>query len=258
MLVFFENQASRAFANHEAVTVLVVSGRSKFRVIVAGAGRKKRVEHGRLGRAQFLGTAGNHHVLLAVLDQFVSLADSEAAAGACSIRSHQAARKAEKDADVHGTSLRHGADVACRRNARAVVCVDHREKVDEGIDVAHRATVSHAHAAGLHQGRIFGKTGALNSLVCGKQTHHGNTASAADLFTRVLRQRLQNRGCKASIHLLVDIPRIHAHDTVLERFQIFNSLIRIETKRRDTGTTRNNNTAHYARPPFTEMTWRVI
>ena len=151
VFIFFENQGTSTFANHETVAVLVVGSRRKFRMIVLGACRKQSVEHGRFGRIEFVGTACNHHILLAVLDEFVGLTDSEASAGARRIRRDQATRKAKNHADIHGTSLRHGADVCRRGNLGAVVGLEHREELEQRVDTTHRGAESDTHATGLHQ-----------------------------------------------------------------------------------------------------------
>ena len=90
MFIFLENQGSRTFANYQTIPVLVVGGRRKFRMVVLGACRKQGVEHSGFSRIQFIGTACNHHILLAVLDEFVSLTDSKASTGARRIRRDQA------------------------------------------------------------------------------------------------------------------------------------------------------------------------
>ena len=83
VLVLLEHQHAGAFAEHEAVAVLVPGTRGGRRIVVA---RRQRARRGEAADAERrdrrFGAAGDHHVGVAVLDQPAGLADAVQAGGA--------------------------------------------------------------------------------------------------------------------------------------------------------------------------------
>ena len=116
VFVFFEHNRTRAFTDDKTIAVAVKRSRRKLRRIILHAGRKQRIKYGRFRRVEFIGTASDHHILHSVLDGLVSVTDRKASARAGGICRNQAACRAKINADVYGTSLRHGTNVSRCRN----------------------------------------------------------------------------------------------------------------------------------------------
>ncbi len=112
MFVGFQHQGRSPLADHQPVAVDVERPRRGRRFSVAGAGGQQRVEHRHVGRAQFLGAAGHHHVLKPVADGLVGVADPLAARRAGRAGGDHAPRDAEEQADVHRRRVAHHAHVA--------------------------------------------------------------------------------------------------------------------------------------------------
>lgn len=229
VFVFLENERAAAFADDEAVAVLVVACRGEFRGVVLVGGGEEGVEYCRLCRVEFFGPAGDHGVLHAVLDVFVCGADADAAGGACRVGGVQPSGEAEIDGDVHGAGLRHGLDVGCRRDFGAVVGGYHREEVDERKNASRAGTVCDAHAAGLQKFCVLVEAGIFEGLDCGQGSEHGHSAHAADFAARKFRERVVDGGGETCIHLLVTVPVVHANNLVLQLVEILEDFLDFAT-----------------------------
>src|SRR5262249_11616629 len=78
-LSLFQNQGDRTLANDKSVAVAVVRTRTHVRRIVSRRGSKQRVENGRLGHVELIGSAGEHYVGFAPADRLRGVADRLAA-----------------------------------------------------------------------------------------------------------------------------------------------------------------------------------
>ena len=142
-LQFFQDQDARAFADDEAVAVLVPGTAGVMRIVVARGqrahGGKSADAHGSDGG---FGAAGNHHVGVAVLDDARGIANGMRAGGAGGAGGLVRALGVMADADLAGGEIDDGRGNEERRDlARAaveqvvVLALDDVESADAGADV---------------------------------------------------------------------------------------------------------------------------
>ena len=119
MLIFLEHDAAGAFAEHEAVAILVIGPRGGFGTIVETG--RQRAAGGKAGDANAIdgrfGAAGDHHVGVAHRDDARRVADGVRAGGAG--RHHRMIRalQAMHDGDIAGDEIDDSARDEERRDA---------------------------------------------------------------------------------------------------------------------------------------------
>ena len=143
MLEFFENHDAGAFANHEAIAVVVPGTAGAGGVVIAGGKRAHGGEsadaHGRNGG---LGASGNHDVGITVLDDAEGIADGVGAGGAGSGRRFIRALGAEAHGNVPGGKVDDSGGNEERRDLarpaldkRGMFAFDHVKSADAGADM---------------------------------------------------------------------------------------------------------------------------
>ena len=108
VLVFFEDEDARTFAEDKAVPVLVEGSGGSLGIVVAGAERFSGTEGGKAqGREGSLGAACNHNITSACEDIVIGLADRVAAGGTGAGYRHIRATQAEINGDTAAGSITH-------------------------------------------------------------------------------------------------------------------------------------------------------
>ncbi len=115
MFVLFQHQHTSALTQYEAVTVHVPRTRGCFRIVVTGGqsthgGKTANAQRGHGG----FGTAGNHHISVAILDQASSVTNGVQTG--CTCRHNSVARTFQAQAD--GQLSRHQVDQGARHKER--------------------------------------------------------------------------------------------------------------------------------------------
>src|SRR5262249_57950688 len=103
-----------ALADDEAVAVAIERARRRRWRMVARRGRKEGGEPRRHGRAQLLGTAGDHDVLRAAADGFKGKADALAARGAGARGGQDTPGDPEEEPNIDRRRMAHHLDIARR------------------------------------------------------------------------------------------------------------------------------------------------
>ena len=136
--------------------------------------------------------------------------------------------------------------------------LQHREEIQQRINTAHRRTISHANATRLQKSSFFGKPCRLNGFIRRSNRKHSHTTCTANLFAGIFGQVIKNRTCQARIHLRIQIPFLHADNAIFQSLERSKNIFDIHAQGRNATTTSNNNATGHAKPPFTEITWRVM
>ncbi|MNE05684.1 hypothetical protein D3C80_982540 [compost metagenome] len=210
---FLEHQHAAAFADHQAVACGVVGARAALWGVVLQAGGVERVEDHGFGRAQFLGTAGEHQRQAPELDRLVGIADALAAAGAGAGGGNQATGEAEEDADIGRGGVRHHPHVGV-----GVQAFGHRveQHVAERLDLVGAAgggAAGDAHAPVLD--RFVAQQAGVGQRHL-RRTHGKprDPAHAAQLLAGPVAWHLEviDGGCQACVEFGKTIPLVHPAD----------------------------------------------
>ncbi len=255
---FLEHQHAAALADHEPVAVAVVGTRRRARVVVAPTRGVQHVERHGLARAEFLGAAAEHHVLVAVLDRLVREADALAARGAGRRGRDDAAAQAEEDADVGPGRVRHHPHVGVGVQSRRIAGEQHLREVADVRRAADGRAAGDADAARAQQ-RVAEQSRVGQRELGGPHRQLRHAAHAAQLLAApVLRRRESlDRRRQPGVEILVDIPRRHRAHGVAACTQPRLDGRPVRAQGTEARHARHDHAAHQQRPPLTAITWRV-
>ncbi len=259
MFEFFQQQRPGALAQHQAVARGVERARRGLRGVVARARGEQRVEHGRLGRVELLGTAGQHRHLAPRTDGLVGVADALAARGAGAGGRQDAAGDAEEHADIDRGGMRHHANVGGRADAFGRAVQQHPAEVGHGFRRAGGRAVGDAELAAGDQ-RVAIQPGVAQRRLAGQHRHQRDPPHAASALAGVVRRRLELRNGSGELRVqaLVLAPVLHPDDGALAGAQPWSHRGPVVAERADGAGTGDDDALHPNIPPLTEITWRVM
>ena len=181
VLVFLQHHHPRTFADHEAVPVLVPGTTGCCRIVVAGAERTRcrKTAHRQCADRCF-GTAGNHHIGIAIFDDARRFADAVRTGGAGGNHRQIRAFQSVHHGQVAGNHVDDRARDEERRYFSRPCCevivvsiLDHRQPANAGTDV-------YADTLGILLG--YFQSGILQRLHSGNQTEMDKPVHASCIF----------------------------------------------------------------------------
>jgi len=259
MIPVLQDEGAAALAHHQAVAVRVEGARRGLGRVVLQAGGVQRVEDGGGVDGQLVATPGDHHGLLALLDGLVGVADGLAAGRAGGAGGDDAAREAEEDADVHGSGVAHGLDVAGGADAADASHGEALPQGHHGFHAAEGGAVGHAGAAAAQDG-IAQQARVGQGQLGGADAQQGHAPHGTHHLAGVVLRHLEvlDGDAEAGLDLGVLVPGGHGLHAAAAGLHGRADGLPAVPQGRDAAHAGHDHATHQTSPPFTPSTWRVM